>query len=520
MISSTSTQHSDRLQILLPEHLVATLSLEPSLPVLTQIFEHLRTLQYILNDYMPRSVVDGGGSVSRDAHYSWQSGTLLFTDLAGFTPLLEANAAYGQQGASLLLKVLNQYFAEMLEIISKSGGDLLEFTGDAMLVQFLATPSSQSPSLSGQEDLARAIRAGLRMQRAMRHFTDIHVAEQQFSLGMRVGIHSGQFLTAEIGNLSRKAHVLLGRTVQYAKQVEGEGQVGRVCIKQQECDRLPQIFAYEPTHSNYGLVKDDLANEQLGEYDITLNRRRQNPLLFGRSITELQSEIEATAHRTYALASYLPLPILRLLVEHAAQRHIPPRFTQCAVLFINLQGFTESVDGASVDEVAQVVSSFSTVFDQINQAVSSQNGILQKVTYQLVGSDILAYFGLLDNPQFCMIQAVEAALQIRQCIHQQQQQALPLLQQLPQVECRFGLTYGSVFAAEIGEPRGRREFNILGDPVNIAARLMTRAANNELLTTETIYQQIASTYSCQFVENALMKGKTQAIPIYSIGDRI
>jgi adenylate cyclase len=53
----------------------------------------------------------------------------------------------------------------MIEIISKSGGDLLEFTGDALLILF--------PSNEKKNDTLRAVRAGLRMQRAMKHFAEI-----------------------------------------------------------------------------------------------------------------------------------------------------------------------------------------------------------------------------------------------------------------------------------------------------------------------------------------------------------
>src|SRR3970040_2537853 len=104
----------------------------PPPPSLTRVFEHLRTLQRILSDYVPRQVAEALPRPG-EARHEWQEGTLMFTDLAGFTPLMEANAARGSAGAESLLGVLNSYFSEMIEFISISGGNLLEFTGDAML---------------------------------------------------------------------------------------------------------------------------------------------------------------------------------------------------------------------------------------------------------------------------------------------------------------------------------------------------------------------------------------------------
>src|SRR4051812_4624767 len=147
-----------RLRALLPADLYAVAWLDPSPQTLTRVFEHLRTLQRILYDYIPRQVSETLPHPG-EVRFEWQESTLMFTDLAGFTPLLEANAALGKAGAPTLLNILNSYFAQMIEIVSKSGGNLLEFTGDAMLVQF--------PADQRLNDTAQALRAGLRMQRAM-----------------------------------------------------------------------------------------------------------------------------------------------------------------------------------------------------------------------------------------------------------------------------------------------------------------------------------------------------------------
>ena len=80
----------------------------------------------------------------------------MFTDLSGFTPLLEKNAQHGKKGAQTLLKTLNGYFTEMLQIISKSGGNLLEFTGDALLAQFPTDQRSSDTSRAGTRRPAHA----------------------------------------------------------------------------------------------------------------------------------------------------------------------------------------------------------------------------------------------------------------------------------------------------------------------------------------------------------------------------
>lgn len=495
-----------RLRSLLPASLYAAAWVDSSPATLIRVFEHLRTLRYILNDYVPKQVSEfppHPGEVS----YQWQSGTLLFTDLAGFTSLLEANAALGGKGAQTLLGVINDYFASMIEIVSKSGGDLLEFTGDAMLVQFLTDVR--------QEDTARAVRAGLRMQRAMAKFACIETARGILSLKMRVGIHCGRYISADIGTPLRMAHVLLGHSVQQAKQAEGSGTVGRVCLTTNSSLCLGEQFRFEPGAPGYLLVVDDLTDDRLGEYDITLTRRRMpSSVLLDRSISGLVSEIQEAVKRVEPLTSYIPKPILRLLVENANQRKIPPDFPEPTVMFVNLIGLPDSIDKASPHEEVALIVACSRVFSSIDAVVSAKGGVLQKVTAHLKGSDMLIYFGVPDAHTDDPTRAATAALAIRDIIA-----ALPpaiIDAQAVNVTCQIGLSQGPVFAAEVGEPRGRREFNVLGDTVNTAARLMTRAGENEILIGQRVFEAIALEFNCEALGTVALKGKSALTPIFAL----
>ena len=498
-----------RLRPLLPADLYAAAWIDPVSGTLMRVFEHLRTLQHILINYVPRDVYNHP-PLPGEVRYGWQEGTLLFTDLAGFTPLLEARAAEGIDGAELLLKLLNNYFAEMIEIVSKSGGNLLEFTGDALLVQFLAD--------QGRHDVEQAVHAGLRMQRAMRSFRRIPTHKGELSLQMRVGLHEGRFVKADIGTPQRMAHVLLGRAVTIAKQSEGAGVVGKVSltdgVKQYLGDRI-QLKANGDSH---WLVEDDFTPEELGEYEITLARRRQpTPMLFDRSVEALLAEIRTSVDLVEPLASYLPRSILQLLVETAADRRIPPSFPTIAVAFVNLIGLPESVDDSLPEETEYLVDCFSDAFSLINGVVELKGGILQKVTYHSIGSEMLLHFGVLNPDPSDPFRAADSVLAIRDLI---ESLPSPMVQgKKIRVTYRIGLTYGPVFGAEIGEKRGRREFNVLGDTVNTAARLMSRAGENEILINQFMYGQIGNHFHAQSLGQIALKGKAQTQPVYALEAR-
>jgi len=496
-----------RLRNLLPADLYAMAWIEPSSASLERVFEHLRTLQSILYDYMPRQVAESLPEPGEVRH-SWQEGTLMFTDLAGFTPLMEANSAFGRAGARTVLKILNDYFGTMIEIIGKSGGNLLEFTGDAMLVQFPTNPR--------QNETAQAVRAGLRMQRAMSRFADLALPQGKHTLGMRIGIHSGRFFTAEIGTPFRMEHVLLGGAVTQTKRAEGAGKVGRVNLTLAAYERVRGLFRFEPNEqAGYMLAVDDLTARELGDFDFsTGGRRLSRALLMDRSVSGLLHEIDQVLLVLEPLASYLPRAVLNLLVENAARRQIPPDFPEPTIVFVNLVGLPESVDQVRPEEESDLAACFSRVFGLINAAVEARGGVLKKVTCHLSGSDMMIIFGAPNAHTDDALRAAQAALAIREVVTRLQPPVVGA--KVVNVHCQIGIARGAVFSAEIGEPRGRREYNVLGDTVNTAARLMSKAGHNQILMTEAVYTEVKERMECEALGTIVLKGKAAPMPIYAL----
>jgi class 3 adenylate cyclase len=463
-------------------------------------------LHHILQDYTSRQI-----SINKpkpgDVKTEWQYGSMMFTDLAGFTKLMEANSANGRDGAADLLKQLTKYFSSMIAIISKSGGDLIEFTGDALLVVF--------PKSDKNDDTLRAVRAGLRMQRAMREFAEIETPSGLVNLKMRIGIHAGKFLTADIGTPRRMEHVLLGKDVHQAKLTESNGLNEWVNLSQQAYERVAGQFNFEEGKPGYHLVKDDLTVNELGEYEITPMRRRMaSTVLLTRDKDEVLLQITDLLNSIEPMASYIPAPVLSLLVESAADRKIPADFPNPTIMFVNFIGLPEAADRALPGEETKLALGFSRVFSLINAAVESRGGVLKKVTYHLSGSDIVIYFGVPTAHTNDETRAASAAIAIRDVIMNFQAPLIGDIQ--PEVYCLIGIHSGPTFVAEVGDPRGRREYNVLGDTVNTTARLMSHAKKNQIVISECIQKAIDSTYECEPLGEVSLKGKNAPMPLYEL----
>jgi class 3 adenylate cyclase len=278
---------------------------------------------------------------------------------------------------------------------------------------------------------------------------------------------------------------------------------------------VAQGFSFEEGRNpGYRLVVDNLTDAQLGEYEIVPRRRLASQALFERSMAGMMEQVQGSIKSIEPLASFLPQPVLNLLVESAADRHIPPDFPEPTVMFVNFIGLPELVDRVLPGEELKVVTSFSRAFAQINAAVEARGGMLKKVTYHLSGSDMVIYFGVPTAHTNDPVRAAHAALAIRDIINNIKPPKVGAAQ--PEVRCQIGISLGPCFVAEIGEPRGRREFNVLGDTVNTTARLMDRAGKNQILLSGRVHEAIAPYFKCNTLEPVSLKGKSAPLPVFEL----
>ena len=82
---------------------------------------------------------------------------------------------------------------------------------------------------------------------------------------------------------------------------------------------------------------------------------------------------------------------------------------------------------------------------------------------------------------------------------------------------KIGVNRGHVFAGEIGA-EFRRTFTVMGDTVNLAARLMAAAAPGQLYTTAEVLDRSRSLFVAEALEPFYVKGKAKPVQAYAVGE--
>lgn len=141
--------------------------------------------------------------------------SMLFSDLRDSTKLSE------EMDAEDFIRMLNHYFAELIEIINAWQGNILGFVGDAIVAVF----GAPRPNEDSAENAAACAVA---MQRRMPAVNEWN-REQGFpELSMGIGLHYGDAILGNIGSETRTKYDMIGRNVNLAARIEGFTRGGQI----------------------------------------------------------------------------------------------------------------------------------------------------------------------------------------------------------------------------------------------------------------------------------------------------
>lgn len=208
----------------------------------------------------------------------------------------------------------------------------------------------------------------------------------------------------------------------------------------------------------------------------------------------------------YTLNVYSQPTVTRLLEQGINPAHSAPVRKNVTVMFTDLLGFTSLSEKLSPDQTLDIVNRH---FETCASVISRNGGEVNK----LLGDGLLAYF-----PQTKMVEAMTAAREIIDAMGRRRAAAgLGSVDRV--VFAGVGLAYGLVTEGNVGG-RSKKEFTIMGRPVNLAARL--EAMTRELKVPVVMSKELASAASGVFPIRSLgrqpVRGLTDGLEVFGFAD--
>lgn len=205
------------------------------------------------------------------------------------------------------------------------------------------------------------------------------------------------------------------------------------------------------------------------------------------------------------ISRYVSPEMCEEILKNPALLQLGGRRQEVTVLFADIKGFTAMSETMSPEEVVEVLNLF---FTEMVDLVFKYQGTLDKY----VGDALMAVFGV-------PVPLTDAATRAVQCARAMQRRLAKLQTQgrTPIQGMRIGINTGEAIVGNIGSDK-RMDFTVIGDAVNVAARLQELAKELEAdtLVSEATYRQVEGQFQLEPLEPVVLRGRQEPTPIYRL----
>ena len=410
-----------------------------------------------LQRYVPRMLLERLAEFD-DSLAKRLDGTVVFADVSGFTRLSERLARKGREGAEHLVDAINACFSALLADAYTHGGSLLKFGGDAMLLWF-----------DGDEHALRACGSASAMRRTLRDVGRIRAGASDVVLRMSVGVHSGTYAMFLVGGSHREL-LIGGSATTRVVEMEGLASAGQILVSPETAELLP-----------HGCLGGAVGS------GVLLARAPTPP-----EWTPLPDSVKAADD---AIADCLPT----IVRAHLLGGHAAPEHRTASIAFLQFRGLDELIAGEGAEHAGLAL-------DELVRVVQDA---AERYEVCFLDSDISANGGKIrlsaGAPRVVGDDEERMLLALRRIVEAD-----------PRLPVQIGVNRGPVFTGEVG-PSYRRWYAVMGDTVNLAARVMGKAPAGHIYCTSGILRQVDGRFRQTALEPFSVKGKTRPVQAWDVG---
>ncbi|MCL1587698.1 MAG: tetratricopeptide repeat protein [Actinomycetia bacterium] len=394
-------------------------------------------------------------SGDESAHWATIDGTLCHIDISGFTSLSERLAARGRVGAEELTEVLDTVFGSMLRLVHERGGALLKFGGDALLLLF-----------EGENHAVEAACAAVEMRKSLRSASEIPTSVGRLSLKMSIGLHTGDVHLFRASG-SHTELIVAGPAASKVTEMEETAAAGEIVIGDTTKVLLPA--------------------------DSATQRKGNGWLLRWRTA---RTDAPGARERTFDVDVSALVPTA--LRSHLTDHKLDSEHRLATVAFIEFVGVDEYLDSNGPEETSAALGSL----------ISAVTEIADEEEITFLGTDVDRNAG-----KIILVSGVPITM-VDEC-----GRVLRAARRIADVDTPFGLKIGinrgHVFSGEIGTDQ-RSTYTVMGDTVNLAARLMAAAPPGSIYSTMALLDESLTLFATETLEPIRVKGKAEPVTALAV----
>jgi class 3 adenylate cyclase len=233
--------------------------------------------------------------------------------------------------------------------------------------------------------------------------------------------------------------------------------------------------------------------QEIARWNVTLERR----------VAEQVGQLEQMSR----LKRFFSPPLADAILAGGAADPLQPHRREISVVFLDLRGFTAFAEMSEPEEVSEVLGAY---HNEVGQIIQAHEGTLERFT----GDGMMIFFNdpvPVPNPEERAIRMAEAMrARVRVLGTEWRRRGYDL-------DLSMGIAKGYATIGAIGF-EGRQDYAAIGSVTNLAFRLCTEAAGNQILISQRIHVAVADLVNVKEIGPLQLKGFHRPVAAYEIVD--
>jgi adenylate cyclase len=230
-------------------------------------------------------------------------------------------------------------------------------------------------------------------------------------------------------------------------------------------------------------------NDELGNLAIAFNNMGQE--LWKNSMTEK------------SFGKYVGTEVLDLILANPETDWLKGTRNQATIIFGDIRGFTSYATEKSPEEVVEALNAYLEI---ATSHIIQFGGYIDK----FIGDAIMGVFGVPVYRKDHVERAVRAAIKIQEELHKASRHGNELL-----ASVGISIHTGVVVAGNVGS-QSKMEYTVIGDSVNVAARLNALASAGEVVVSQQVKESLDQLMTTQALGPQNIKGKSEPVEAFKV----
>jgi len=258
-------------------------------------------------------------------------------------------------------------------------------------------------------------------------------------------------------------------------------------------------------------AKEDIDNyaknleRMVDERTVELRKAKEDLLILNRDLEKKVNDQVEELGRYNELRRYLSPNITDRILSNGSDLDKISHRKQMTVLFSDIRGFSDLTDSLEPEEITLLLNNY---LSEMTELIHRYEGTLDKI----IGDGIMVFFGdpvsIPDHAQRAVLLAIDMQKKIDQLKHEWLSYGYDL-------SIGIGINTGYMTVGNIGS-EFHRDYTVIGNQVNIAARLEQMAKPGEILVSQRTYSKAKDVATFEETGKVRLKGIHSPVAIYRV----